>query len=315
MSIKKDNIELTLSEKLKSIDKKMSISPYDLNIITSAKSNNFFRSIFLRKKLVFIISFLLIFLTTVGVFAYNKFLYDSKSLPIDDGLKYAEENGLVNYTNYTLTINGITASVLGVISDSIRTVLYVDIKGSINNADINDVSLTDNNNTQYKLDGISNGSTIEDTKFNFKKKIEFTGGAKSNTTAILKINKIGDTPGPWIFKFPIEVIQAKEYTINKDFIFDDTTITINKIICSASTIEIIFTENGKLLNICDGTISDGSTGKANLLRSGVVANKNNAYEGSAFFSPLNLSNVNNLKWSIYTSYNTKLPIEIIIPIK
>ncbi|NJD02162.1 MAG: DUF4179 domain-containing protein [Ruminiclostridium sp.] len=308
----KDNIESKLDKNLKSINNKISIPFYSINTVVLAKPDNSVKSLFQKKRFLLITIFFAIVLTTVGVYAYNKFLYDSKSLPKDSGLKQAEENGSINYSNYSVTVNGITVTVSGVVSDTIRTVLYVDVKGR--NLDINDASLIDSSNTQYKLDGISNGYNIQDTKSTSRKVIEFTGGAQNDTTIELKIEKISNIWGPWIFRLPIKVIQAKDFVINKDFTIGNTTIKIKKITCAASALKIDYILNGEFLNICDGYVSNSSLTKSNFLRGGLVS-IDNIYEGSTLFTPLTLENNDLLKWIIYTSYNSKKPIEIIIPIR
>lgn len=316
-----NDLDTMLSENLKSMSSKLFEPETERleSILNSGTDSIIYkRSTTHKKKLLFcaIITLTLFCLSTIAFAVTKLYLYDSKNFTIDKGLRNAEEKGLIHYTSASIRINNnVSLLIKGVVSDTIRTVIYSEIKGSKEHLGIS-ATLSDSNGNKYSPDEIERGAYSKDPEGTFQYKLVFSGGPNRNSTLLLRVNQVGNIKGNWEVALPVKIIKPMEYDINKQVQLKDTTINIEKIRCTASTLEIRYKETGKYLNIAEGSVTAGNM-KAKFIRGTLssMANQSNAYTGSVLYDPIDLTKANTLKWSIYTDYTSKTPIEIEIPIK
>lgn len=307
--------EFFLSEKLKSIDEKIFNVPL-LSIENLESKLNCKRTFFISKRKLAFSLLLAICFTSLFVFAYSRYLYDSKSLTIDKGLKNSEEQKAINYTFSSYTNNNITLSIQGVISDTIRTVLYVELLGvdSQNNS-LSVDSLVDISGKDYKLDSVKEGENNDNLKGTTRKKLQFIGGPESDTNLKLKVSRIGSSSGSWLLDIPVKVYHPKQYTINKDFMIDGNIIKIEKVICSMSTLQIQFKEIGSFLFIKGGKVSNGVSEGEFLNGNAVPDHSDSSITNCTMdFEPIDITKADYLKLSMQLDLDQKIYKDIVIPI-
>ncbi|HEX3030855.1 MAG TPA: hypothetical protein VHS59_01215 [Bacillota bacterium] len=256
---------------------------------------------------------LILLLFTTACSREENYLFDSKSFTSDKGLINAEQKGLQTSVNSSIAINErMRLVVKGLVTDTIRTVLAVEILGVQDQLNIVP-ELSDIEGNTYALDGIEKGTYPGAPKGEYQYKLVFKGGPKKDTSILLRVTRVGNIKGTWVVTLPVKVIKPTVLKIGKAFSVNDTVIKIDKIVSTASTLEVSYQEQGMNVPIVEGSISSEKQ-RAKFLQGSQKTDGEFNSTGIAYFEPLDLTKSSSLKWLIYTDYNTTKPIEINVPL-
>lgn len=247
----------------------------------------------------------LIILST-GVMAVSTYIFDKG--PIDQGLVKAEEDGKVNYLNCSASDKNIKVTVIGAISDEIRTVVQVDVSGKLSGKgvpELNGIQLLDEEGNEYHVTNWGSGLSDNSKKLSEQTNIEFKGGPTKKATLTLKLRSINSVSGYWEIKFPVEANPLKEQVLNNSVKNDGNTLKVKKVKFSATLIEI------------DGSLESNSWIKKAILSNGKTSvewSSGQKYLGDMklFFPPIEQTNKLSITVILNDSNQTKLdmPLDI-----
>jgi hypothetical protein len=182
----------------------------------------------IQKRLVAIITLFLLLGGTVSYAIYPSIFGHSSS---DKGLIDAENKKKVSYIGKSITKEGLKVTVLGVISDGIRTVISIKVEGKpLNNGipNIKNIELTDSDGKIYPVSHWGQGDESSKSLFD-QTIIEFNGSPKKATILTLHIKEINNVNQQWIFYLPITPGKIQHFDTNAMFKKGNLKININSV--------------------------------------------------------------------------------------
>lgn len=189
-------------------------------------------------KISIIVAALLISITAISVSANIIRIFSDKTTA-DTGLQLADKEGFVDIRSNSIEYNGVTLTVDGVLSDSIRTSIRILVTGNKvagKNIRFGNIYLENSRSESYlakKVPVIEKGSNQAILDF------EGVKTYSSEEKLTLKVESINDINGTWTLAFPVHVVHdQKVYILNKEYYFGENKVTISSIKSTVSRTQI-----------------------------------------------------------------------------